>query len=221
MNNSVIIKGSKDGLTISVRDVIRYDELLEILKTKFTESRNFFKNASMALAIEGIELTENQEREIIDLIEEYSDMKIFCLVDDREINNARFYQAIKDKEYIRQTQTGQFIKGTLKKGQVFETAKSVIVLGNVDRGAKVISNGNIIIMGALNGFACAGADNENCCFIAALNMNPRFIKINHKTAKCPDRFRLIRNRGPKIAYLHRGNICIDNIAASTLDHITL
>lgn len=221
MNNSVIIKGSKDGLTISVRDAIRYDELLKVLKTKFSESRSFFKNASIALAIEGMELTENQEREIINLIEEYSDMKIFCLVDDREVNNARFYQAIKDKEYIRQTQTGQFIKGTLKKGQVFETAKSVVVLGNVEKGAKVISNGNIIIMGALNGFACAGADNENRCFIAALNMNPHLIKINQKTAKCSERFRFIRNRGPKIAYLHHGAICIDNIAASTLNHITL
>lgn len=221
MNNSVLIKGSKDGLTISVREAVRYDELLEVLKTKFSGSRNFFKNASIALAIEGIELTENQEREIVDLIEEYSDMKICCLVDDREVRNARFYQAIRDKEYIRQTQTGQFIKGTLRKGQVFETAKSVIVLGNVDKGARIVSNGNIIIMGELNGFACAGAGSETPCFVAAFHMNPRFIRINHKTAKCPDRFRFIRNRGPKIAYLDRGNICIDNIAAGTRSHITI
>lgn len=221
MNNSVIIKGSKNGITISVQEVIRYDELLEVLKTKFSESRTFFKNASMALSIKGIELTENQEREIIDLIEKYSDMKILCLVDDSEVTNARFYQAIKEKEYIRQTQTGQFIKGTLKKGQVFEAASSVIVLGNVDKGAKIISNGNIIVMGALNGIACAGTDNENNCFIAALSMNPSSIKINHITAKCPDRFRFIRNKGPKIAYLQQGNICIDNIAADALSHIVL
>lgn len=221
MNHSVIIKGSKNGITISVQDAMRYDELLEILKTKFSESRAFFKNASMALSIKGIELTENQEREIIELIEEYSDMKILCLVDDSEVNNARFYQAIQEKEYLRQTQTGQFMKGTLKKGQVFETASSVIILGDVEKGAKVVSSGNIVIMGALNGAACAGAGNENNCFIAALSMNPSNIKINQITAKCPDKFRFIRNKGPKIAYLQQGNVCIDNIAADALSHIVL
>ncbi len=221
MNNSVIIKGSKNGLTISVQETIRYDEFLEVLKTKFSESRTFFKNASMALSIKGIELTEKQERQIIDLIEEYSDMKILCLVDDSEVTNARFYRAIKEKEYIQKTQTGQFMKGTLKKGQVFEAATSVIILGDVEKGAKVVSNGNIIIMGALKGTACAGVDNENNCFVAALSMNPGCIKINNITAKYTDKFRFIRNKGPKIAYLQQGNICIDNIAADALSHIVV
>lgn len=219
MNNSVIIKGNKDGLTILVNEEIRYDELLEVLKVKFSDSRGFFKKASMALAIKGISLTESQEREIIDIIEEYSEMKIICLVDDNEINNARFYRAIKEKEYLEQTQTGQFVKGTLHKGQFFESQKSVIILGNVEPGAKVISGGNIIVLGALKGYAFAGADNNNNCFIAALEMSPVQIKINNAAAKYPDRFKFVRRKGPKIAYLYGDGICIDNIDQSVLKNI--
>lgn len=219
MNNSVIIKGCKDGLTILVNEQMRYDELIEVLKEKFSDSRGFFKKASMALAIKGVSLTDAQEREIIDIIENYSEMKILCLVDDDEVHNARFYRAIKEKEYLESAQSGQFVRGSLKRGQVFESQRSVIVLGDVMPGAKVISGGNIIVLGALRGHAFAGADNGNNCFIAALNMNPIQIKINHCTAKYPDKFRFLRKKGPKIAYVSGENICIDVVDSSVFRNI--
>lgn len=219
MNNSVMIKGCKDGLTILVNEDMRYDELIEVLKEKFADSRSFFKKASMALAIKGVNLTESQEREIIDIIEAYSGMNIICLVDDSEVNNARFYRAIREREYLEHTQTGQFVKGTLRKGQVFESPKSVIVLGDVNPGAKVISGGSIIVLGELKGYAFAGADNDNRCFIAALNMNPCRIKINNITAGCTGKFHYIRKKGPKIAFLCRNCICIDTINPAVLKNI--
>ncbi|MDD6570937.1 MAG: septum site-determining protein MinC [Thermoflexaceae bacterium] len=219
MNNSVIIKGSKDGLTILVNEDMRYDELIGVLKEKFAESRSFFKKASMALAIKGIELTECQEREIIDVIETYSEMKIICLVDDSEVNNARFYRAMKEKEYLERTRTGQFVRGTLHKGQIFESPVSVIVLGDVNPGAKVISGGNIIVMGELGGYAFAGADNDNKCFIAALNMNSCQIKINNVSARCTEKFRFLRRKGPKIAYLCNDGMCIDTLDRTELNTI--
>ena len=45
--------------------------------------------------------------------------------------------------------------------------KSLIILGDVGPGAKVISGGNIIVLGALRGHAYAGIDNDDNCFIAA------------------------------------------------------
>lgn len=219
MNHSVIIKGSKNGLTILVNEAMRYDELIEILKEKFTAGRDFFKKASVALSIKGVELTQAQEREIIQVIEQYSDMKIICLVDDDEVRNARFYQAIKEREYLEQSQTGQFVKGTLRKGQLFESKYSVVILGDVCPGAKVISGGNIIVLGNLRGSAFAGADNDNRCFIAALSMESAQIKINQVAVKYQDKFSILRRKGPKIAYLQEKKLCIDTIEQSVLQNI--
>lgn len=219
MKNSVLIKGCKNGLTIIVDEGLRYDEFIEVLKVKFSESRQFFRNANMALSIKGIVLTEKQEREVISIIEDNSDMKIICLVDEDEVTNERFLKAIKEKEVLDRTLNGQFYKGTLRSGQFFESPKSVIVLGDVNPGAKVVSGGNIIVLGALRGHAFAGADNNDNCFIAAMEMNPIQLKINDCIARAPDKFRMIRRRGPKIAYLYKQSICIDNIENSVISNI--
>lgn len=219
MKNSVLIKGCKNGLTILVDEGLRYEEFVEVLKVKFSDSRHFFKNASMAISIKGIMLTQVQENEVIGIIEEYSGMNIICLIDEDEVTNERFLKAIQEKEVLERTLTGQFYKGTLRSGQFFETQKSLIILGDVNPGAKVVSGGNIIVLGALRGHAFAGADNNDNCFIAAMEMNPIQLKINDCIARAPDKFRLIRRRGPKIAYLYKNSICIDNIDNSTISNI--
>lgn len=218
MNNSVLIKGCKNGLTIHVDEGLRYDEFIEVLKEKFSESRHFFKDATMAISIKGIQLTQKQEMEIINVIEANSDMKVICLVDENEVTNERFLKAIKEKEVLDRTMNGLIFKGTLRSGQVFETPKSLIVLGDVNPGAKIVSGGNIIVLGALRGHAFAGADNNDNCFIAALEMNPIQLKINDCIARCPDKFRMLRRRGPKIAYLFKQSICIDNIDNSVINN---
>lgn len=221
MNNSVIIKGNKDGLTILVNEELHYEEFIEVLKVKFQDSKNFFRRASMALAIKGIKLTEKQERQIIDIIEECSEMKIICLVDDNEVTNARFIRAKKNQEYLEKSQTGTFFKGNIKRGEIFESKNSVIILGDVSFGATVISAGNIVVLGSLKGYAYAGADNEDNCFIAALDMKPSHLKINDVSAKTSGYFKLLSSRGPKIAYLNHKRIVVDNMNKATYRNIMI
>lgn len=219
MNNSIVIKGSKDGLTILVNEELQYEEFIEILKEKFHDSRNFFKQASMALAIKGIKLTARQEQQMIDIIEEYSGMKIICLVDNEEVTNARFFKARMNQEYLEKSRTGIFFKGNIRNGEVFESRNSVIILGNVNTGATVISAGNIVVLGTLKGYAFAGADNEDSCFIAAMEMMPTQLKINDIFVKTSRYFRVLRSRGPKIAFLKRERIVIDDLTKAVYANI--
>ena len=57
-------------------DAISFQELLENIAVKFREADGFFKNASVAISLEGRELTENQEREILDAITQNSRLNI-------------------------------------------------------------------------------------------------------------------------------------------------
>lgn len=52
--------------------------------------------------------------------------------------------------------TGQFYKGNLRNGDVLESEASIVVIGDVDCGARVSAKGNIIILGTLKGTAQAG-----------------------------------------------------------------
>ena len=49
-----------------------------------SESRAFFKDAKMALAIKGRTLTEEEEIQVIDAITANSDLQIICLVGEDE-----------------------------------------------------------------------------------------------------------------------------------------
>ena len=49
MKNTVIIKSFQNGISVYLNEDIPFPELLEEVIFKFRESRNFFKNAKMAL----------------------------------------------------------------------------------------------------------------------------------------------------------------------------
>ena len=54
-------------------------------------------------------------------------------------------------------------RGNLRSGQVLRKAESVVVLGDVNPGAQVISAGDIIVWGRLRGVAHAGVDDNQEC----------------------------------------------------------
>ena len=54
-------------------------------------------------------------------------------------------------------------------------------------GAKVVSKGNIVVLGSLKGNAQAGIYGDTGCFILALEMDPIQIQIGNLLAKSPDK----------------------------------
>ena len=65
----------------------------------------------------------------------------------------------------------------MRDGEVFESSSSVIVLGDIQKGAAIIAKGNIIVLGSLCGTAYAGADDNEDRFIAALNLDAENLRI--------------------------------------------
>ena len=95
--------------------------------------------------------------------------------------------------------------------------------------AKIISRKNIVVLGALNGNAYAGAGGDGSCFIAALEMDPIQIQIGDILAKSPDKQQKAkrpRRRSkapaaaePQIAIAKGGNIYIQPITKGLLNSI--
>ncbi len=226
MKNSVILKSFPNGILVILDETISFQELLADIAAKFREADGFFKDASVAISIEGRELTEEQEREILDAITQNSRLKILCLMGKDEEKNLKFLGVQNKLNFQNDENSGQFYRGTLKDGASIETEHSIIILGDVCEGSCVYSNKDIVVLGTLTGDVYAGAGGNSNHFVVALNMLPGVLQIgdyvyNSQPQKTPRWGFKKPQTVPKIAYTHNGEVQIESITKELLDNFTL
>lgn len=156
-NQTVVIKSNKYGITLFLDKDMDFQELLEKIGEKFTASAKFFENAQMALAFEGRTLSREEQMEVIRVIQEHSTLEILCILEQDALKESYMKKALEEKQQQRSNNDGRFYKGTLRSGQVLESETSIIILGDVNPGATVVSKGNVVVLGTLKGTIHAGA----------------------------------------------------------------
>ena len=129
MHNAVVIKSSKAGMTVILDPDLPFGELLEAIGKKFRESARFWGSVQMTLTLEGRELTAAQEFAIVDTITKNSQIEVLCLLDTDAERIERCEKALNDKLMELNSQTGQFYRGTLKRGDCLESEASIVVIG--------------------------------------------------------------------------------------------
>ena len=220
-NNEVIIKGNKYGIIVVLNPDISFNKLKEQVAEKFRESSKFFEDAKMALSFEGRNLTNEEQRDLLYIIEKNTDMKIICIIDNDPKKEELFKKTIEEKLMDLENNTGQFYKGILRSGASLEFESSAVIIGDVNNGARVVSKGNIIILGALKGNAFAGASGNTDAFVIALDMRPTQIRIADIIARSPDKPVKDVVKEAKIAFLEEGNIYIEPLNKNVLNDIRL
>lgn len=216
MDNSVIIKGLNNGIIVILDPNIEFDLLKEKVIKKFKDSSKFLGNAQVALRFEGRKLTDEEQLELLQIISIHSELKIICLVTENPEQEAIFQKAIEQTHVESSKTNGRFYKGNLRSGQSLECETSIVIIGDVNPGASVVSAGNVIILGALRGTVYAGsAGNENA-FILALDMSPVQIRIADTIARAPDNPEKTNDKEAKIAFLEDNNIYIESVTRKIL-----
>ena len=71
----------------------------------------------------------------------------------------------------------KFYRGSLRSGKKIEYEGSIVIIGDVNGGAEVISGENIVVLGNLRGLAHAGAKGNKSAIIAAEAMDTAQIRI--------------------------------------------
>lgn len=208
MSNSVVLKGSKYGIMIILDDETPFDLIKEELAHKFSQASVFFRNADIAVSFTGRPLQYWEEKELVDVISDNSMVNIMYVASDDE--HDKLFEKFTSAP-VPLKRTGLFYKGTLHAGQILESASSVIILGDVCAGAKIISNGNVVIIGALEGTVYAGLSDSKDAFIAALSMSPQQIRIGEITAGRFGRHTRSADERPLLAYSSDGNIYLQEI----------
>ncbi len=221
MRQTVIIKGNNYGLSVFLDPDIPMEKLLLDIREKFQESSRFFRGVKMALSFEGRKLTVEEINAIINTICENSEIEISCVIDTDKAREAFFKKAWEEKAEEeaggRPSGDGQFYKGTLRSGQVLEAEGSIVMLGDVNPGARIVAKGNIIVLGALRGTAIAGLGGRKRAIVVALEMDPIQIRIGEVTARMSGRKK--PSDDAQIAYLDMGMIHVESLCGEAIDGV--
>ena len=211
---SVVIKSNRYGITLFLDKDASFQELLGSIREKFRASSKFFKDAQMALAFEGRQLTQEEQIEVIQAIQESSGLQVLCILENDALKESYMKQIVEGRKQKSAESDGRFYKGTLRSGQVLESETSIVILGDVNPGATVVSKGNVVVLGALKG------TNESC-FVAALNMMPMQIRIGDCIARSADGPMTKGATEPMIAYTENGNIYMEPITKEVINDIRI
>ncbi len=234
MENTVIIKGMQSGIVVMLDDKKDYDELKEDIKNKFIESAKFLGKADIGISLEGRKLTDEQIKEILEIISENTELNVVCVLTDNKEEDAAYRKMIEknlnelitrkkkkeEKKKIKPEKLAIFHKGNLRSGQELNIENSVIVMGDVNFGASIVSKGNVIVLGTLFGNVYAGSGGDKEAFVLALDMQPTQIRIGNVIARSSDDTRIRRDDiEPKIAYVEDDRIYVEAVNRNVIKDV--
>lgn len=157
----VVIKGDKTGLKLILEEKATLEEITKTLCEKLrVNTQKERKKKPIYVTFEGKNLTKDEEDIIYDTLDNIGVIPYKAQVFDDSI--------IENTEDIPADGNGVFVIGTLKKGQVIESKKSIVILGDVEMGASVYSEANIVVVGKLNGYVEPGYKGRKDAFVYSL-----------------------------------------------------
>lgn len=221
MKDTVVMKGTKSGIILVIDETADFNTIKEAVADKFKASSKFLGEAQKAISFQGKKLTEEEKFILVDVITENCDLNIVCIMEEDEALENSFRNAMEKASLREDANAGQFFKGNLRSGQVLDVETSIIVIGDVKAGAKVVSKGNVIILGSLKGNVYAGAGGNQNAFVVALDMDPVQIRIADIIARSADGPKKKKEKQTRIAFLEDGNIYIEPIDKDVMNDIHL
>ncbi len=138
------------------------------------------------------------------------------LVDDESAISS--YAEPEVKNFKDDFECAKFFQGTLRSGQQLKSDHSIVFLGDVNPGAKIISTGNIVVLGSMRGFAHAGATGKRQASIFALDLKPTQLRIAEFIARTPKAYEA---KEASVAFVEDDRIVIDKIDKELLKDFVL
>ena len=103
-----------------------------------------------------------------------------------------------------------FIKTTCRSGESIRYSGDVVVLADVNPGAEIVADGDVVVFGRLRGVAHAGARGDTKATIIAHQLAAARLQIGSYIGlpSTVDQRAKSTESGPQIAYVRRRSICV-------------
>lgn len=218
MDAAVNIRGTRDGLLI-VFGAAEIDAWLAELQSLLSGREMFFRGGQVMLQFDGSRVSAGHLAQILQLLDEY-DISVRAVHGQPESAAAPECEPEAIEAPLSPTlaeggpagtdsDVGILVHRTLRSGQSIRYAGHVVIVGDVNPGAEVIAEGDIVVWGRLRGIVHAGAAGDETRCICALTFSPTQLRIGGRIARPPDQRRGRNKFGPERAYISDGQIVVE------------
>jgi len=196
----ISIKGRADGLSIEIGKGV-WSEIMLALKERLEQSANFFRNAQVAVDVGVRPVTEDELIGLVDLLKTNG-----MLLGAVRTSAERTFQSalslgltatLESTEGVAVADAapaatniaaaGYFVyRGYLRSGHRLKRKENILVIGDVNPGAEVIGDGDVLVWGRLRGVVHAGAKGNSRAIVAALDLEPTQLRIADVATIGPD-----------------------------------
>lgn len=211
-NSLIQIKGLRDGLLVTLDDA-PWEEQRKAFLAQVDAQPAFFKGARLALDVASQVLNVHDLAELRDQLSERGIFLWAVVSESPTTENTAQLLGLATRiskprpEESRQfsvedlgEETALFLNRTLRSGTRIEFSGHVVVLGDVNPGAEIIAEGNVIIWGRLRGMVHAGSKGNKAAVICALDLSPTQLRIADETSAA---LKPQQNPKPEIARINK------------------
>ena len=176
MKSVIKILSNRNNIVIKIDESATEKTILKELKEKLPKLSQFYEEEKTPILVTSKMIKSDTIDKIQKLIHEFINVKV-------EFDSPRTMglNCIKKdfKKEIESSET-KFFKSSLRSGQKIEFEGSIVILGDVNYGAEVVAEDNIVVLGVLRGMAHAGAKGNVDAIIAAHRIDSPQIRIASK-----------------------------------------
>jgi len=226
MDDSITLKGIKEGLLVTIKPDGRWADMTARLMTLIDSQGAFFRGAQVVLSLGEREVRQHELANVQKLLLK-RDVTLVAVLSTSaatqgsarklglatELGKAALESApevdplpLKPPEIDPEERgtEGVLVKRTIRNGRVVHSDGHVIVLGDVNAGAMIVAAGDVVVWGKLRGTVHAGCQGDEDAVVCALYLAPTQLRIaGHITISPEDKRRKPR---PENALIRNGRI---------------
>ena len=232
----VIIKGVREGLLLILDDEEPMASIFTELAERMNAQPGFFKGAGVTINA-GRRIMERPEFDVLYKMLTRNGMRVNTLVSlsaqSRMIaetfgiaarppsfaagdsggslghSRGTYAPAFDPGDSVAESGMGLFLRCNLRSGQSVRYGGDVCVLGNVELGAEIVADGDIVVWGALKGTVHAGATGDDESVVCALYLSPTQLGIAGVLSRFPPPDAWNPAHSPELARLEAGRIVVE------------
>lgn len=216
MRAQIEIKGLRDGILIILGEG-NWDELHAVLLTHLDQQAEFLRGGRLALDVGNHIL---KAADLGQLVKEISNRQItlWAVLSNSPVTETTSQTLglatrlskprpdltpAKVDTFLHEGDAAIMIQRTLRSGYSVQNKGHVIIFGDVNPGAEIVSSGSVLVWGRLRGQVHAGAEGDEHAVVCALDLAPTQLRIAGYIATTPQR----RGKAqPEMAHLVNGQV---------------
>ena len=228
MQGSIAIKGTRNGLLLTLEPETPFSDVLNALARRLAEAPAFFQGASLAVDTSHRHLRSSERKQLESLLARYqvSVMSLEQLSappppEARLLANDLSTTGLSGQQFTinelahapeaqhegQETDGTLLLRRTIRSGQAMHHSGAIVILGDVNPGAEVVAGGDVIVWGVLRGMVHAGyPDNDQAC-VCALALSPVQLRIAHLLSRPPEGIEAQTH--PEVASIRNGRIVVE------------